>query len=193
MTDGYAGPVSLPAQPEHPLRVLFVCTANIGRSAYAERRAVQLLAAAQVDSVSVASAGVAAGTGRAMDGQMAAQLRARGGDPYGHSSRPLTLDLLEEAHLVLTFEFGHRLRIASSWPTQEPKVFGFRQLADAVTRVQVPGRGLLLLDQAVAVGRRDGLNFNVADPYGRGPKVARACADIIDAGLNRILPLLPPD
>jgi protein-tyrosine phosphatase len=180
--------------PEHeePVSVLFVCTANIGRSAYAERRAAQLLAAAGESHVRVASAGVPGYPGREMDPPMAAELRARGGDPLGHVSQSVTHDLLEEAHLVLTFEFAHRLRIAESWPDQEPKVFAVRRLADAISRVQSPTHGFELLDQALAVSQLDGLNWDVRDPHRRGSKAARVCADTIDAALEVILPALAP-
>ena len=172
--------------------MLFVCTANISRSAYAERRAAQLLGDDGGRLVNVASAGVAHHPGRSMDEQMAAQLRERGGDPSGHVSRPLSGELLDESHFVLTFEFTHRIRITDSWPDQEPKIFGFRQLADAVTRVPTPGVGLELLDQAVAARQPDGLNWDVPDPYRRGPKAARACAQTIDEALDRILSALAP-
>lgn len=63
---------------EPPLRVLFVCTANIARSPYGERRVVQL---SHGETLSVASAGIPGYPGRGMDQEMAAQLRTRGGEP----------------------------------------------------------------------------------------------------------------
>ncbi len=172
--------------------MLFVCTANIGRSAYAERRAAQMLADGAARRLRVASAGVPGYPGEGMDRPMAAELRERGGDPLGHVSRAVTQDLLEDAHLVVTFEFAHRLRIAESWPDQEPKVFALRRLADAISRVQTPSHGFELLDQALAVSQPDGLNWDVPDPHRRGSKAARACADTIDAALAVILPALQP-
>jgi protein-tyrosine-phosphatase len=181
--------------PEHdePVRVLFVCTANIARSVYAERRAVQMMTASGEPHVHVGSAGVPGYPGWGMDRPMAAELRDRGGDPLGHESRALTLGLLEQAHLVLTFEFAHRLAIAESWPDQEPKVFSLRRLADAISRVQSPSHGFELLDQALAVSQPDGLNWDVPDPHRRGIKAARVCADTIDAALEVILAALSPD
>lgn len=181
-----------PEQDEEPLRLLFVCTANIGRSAYAERRAAQMLAGSGERHVHVASAGVPGYPDQGMDPPMAAELRARGGDPLGHVSRMLTRDLLEQAHLVLTFEFAHRLRIAETWPDQEPKVFVVRRLADAISRVPSPAHGFELLDQALAASQPDGLNWDIADPHRRGAKAARACADTIDDALAVILPALAP-
>jgi protein-tyrosine phosphatase len=172
--------------------VLFVCTANIGRSAYAEHRSAQLLAGGGDRWVHVSSAGVPGYPDRVMDAPMAAELRERGGNPDGHVSRALTGDILDEAHLVLTFEFAHRLRITESWPDQVPKVFAVRQLADAIPRVPSPGHGLELLDQALAVSQPDGLNWDVPDPHRRGAKAARACADMIDDALADILPGLAP-
>ena len=175
---------------DEPLRVLFVCTANISRSPYAERRAAQLLAGMDGDPVRVASAGTPGYPGRGMDPEMAAQLRARGGEPNGHVSRSVTHDLLVETELVLTFELAHRMRLTSAWPDQAIKVFGLRQFADALGTVPSPGRGLELLDQVYAVIRPDGLNADFPDPYRRGTAAARESAAEIDAVLARIVPAL---
>jgi protein-tyrosine-phosphatase len=175
---------------EDPLRVLFVCTANISRSPYAERRAALLLAETGGDRVTVSSAGIPGVPGREMDKQMAAQLRARGVDPDGHVSRPVTHDVLLGCELVLTFELAHKVRITSTWPDQAIKVFGLRQFADALARVPSPGRGLELLDQVYAASRPDGLNADFPDPYRRGSAAARRSAAEIDAVLAQIVPAL---
>lgn len=172
---------------EPPLRVLFVCTANIARSPYGERRVVQL---SHGETLSVASAGIPGYPGRGMDQEMAAQLRTRGGEPNGHISRVLTHEMLVQSDLVLTFEFAQRLRIIDEWPDQSVKVFGLRQFADALARIKAPASGLELLDQAYAVRPPDGMNLDVVDPYRRGTTAARACADQIDAVLSVIVPAL---
>jgi protein-tyrosine phosphatase len=170
-----------------PFRVMFVCTANIARSPYAEHRARQLFDGA---GFAVASAGVPGVPNRGMDAEMAAQILARGADPGGHVSRVLTRSLLEQTELVLTFEFVHRLRILQSWPQHSNKVFGIRQLADAVGRIPSPEPGLAVLDQACRVCHPDGMNWDVADPHRRGRAAARACAAEIDAALAVIVPAL---
>ena len=175
---------------EPPLRVLFVCTANIARSPYGERRAAQLVAGTHSAPLRVASAGIPGVPGRGMDVEMAAQLRSRGAEPNGHVSRSLTHQLLVESDLVLTFEFAQRLRIIDEWPDQALKVFGLRQFADALGRVRSPATGLELLDQAYAVRPPDGMNLDVADPHRRGADAARICADQIDAVLSVIVPAL---
>jgi protein-tyrosine phosphatase len=177
----------VPEHDEAPVRVLFVCTANIARSPYAEHRARQLVDGA---GLTVASAGVPGVPGRKMDADMAAQLRARGGNADGHVSRALTRDLLEEAELVLTFEFAHRMRILQAWPEHAAKVFGIRQLGDAVGRLVSPEQGLELLDQAYAACQPDGMQWDVVDPHRRGAAAARVCADAIDADLAVIVPAL---
>jgi protein-tyrosine-phosphatase len=174
------------------LRMLFVCTANIARSPYAERRAAQLLSERGRDgeSVAVVSAGVPGVPGRGMDFEMAAQLRERGGEPNGHVSRVLTREMLTDTDLVITFEFAHRLRIVEAWPEHAIKIFGIRQLADAVGRLACPGRGLELLDQAFSVVSPDGMQWDVGDPHRRGAAAARACAAQIDEALSVIVPTL---
>ena len=177
----------VPEHDEAPLRVLFLCTANIARSPYAEHRARQMVDGA---ALAVASAGVPGVPGRGMDPEMAAQLRARGIEPDGHVSRRVTRELLVDTELVLTFEFAHRVRLSEAWPDQAIKVFGLRQFADALDRVRSPGRGLELLDQVYAASRPDGLNADFLDPYRRGTAAAREAAAEIDEVLTRIIPAL---
>ena len=170
--------------------MLFVCTANISRSPYAERRAAQILAAIGGGPVALGSAGIPGVPGRGMDPEMAAQLSARGGQPDGHVSRSLTRADLDRTALVLTFELAQRVRIIDAWPDQAVKVFGLHQFADALSRVRSPGRGLELLDQVYAATRADRVMADVADPYRRGTTAARACATEIDALLAGIVPAL---
>ena len=173
--------------PEGPLCVLFVCTANISRSPYAERRAAGFL---DGHDVTVASAGIPGTSGREMDPEMAAQLRAHGGDPDGHVSQVLSAVLLEEADLVLTFEFAQRMRVLDRWPENAAKVFGLHQFTEALERVSPGVIGPALVAEAGRVSAPDSMTWDVADPYRRGRRAAGRCADEIDAALDLLVPVL---
>lgn len=159
--------------------MLFVCTANVARSPYAERRAAQL--AGRPDGF--ASAGIPGKADWPMDEQMADQLLRRGGDPEGHESRVLTGEIVAAADVVLTFEFAQQMRVLDAWPEADAKTFGLHQFAAALDRV-VPGpRGPHLVDAAYRVAGPNSMTWDVADPYRRGRRAAKACADEIDSVL----------
>ncbi|WP_353953346.1 low molecular weight phosphatase family protein [Knoellia sp. S7-12] len=173
---------------DEPLRVLFVCTANISRSPYAERRAAHFFTGATEPNVRFASAGVPGFPGRGMDPQMAAQLSRRGIEPNGHVSRSVSVGILADADVVVTVELAHRLRIAEIWPEHAAKVFGLHQLADAFERMPPSAGGLEALDAALTVTRPDSMAWDVVDPYKRGAAAAKACSDEIDGALAVIVP-----
>ena len=166
-----------------PLRILFVCTANISRSPYAEYRAPYLLRGRHVVA---SSAGIPGVPGRDMDPAMSAELLARQGEPHGHVSRCLTGAMVGEADVVLTFEFSQRMRVFDAWPEQAGKVMGLQQFVDALDRVTPGVFGQDLVDQAHAVGAPDSMTWDVRDPYRRGSAAARRCADEIDQALDRV-------
>lgn len=169
----------------HPLRLLFVCTANISRSPYAERRARMLLGH---EPVLVASAGVPGLPARTMDPQMADQLRQRGGDPEGHLSRCLNDVILADVDAVLTFELAQQYRVFESWPEAESRTFGLGQFAEAVGRLEstdLPAGELVARLRNVA--SPNSMGWDVDDPYKRGKRAARAAARQIDGLVETIV------
>lgn len=168
-----------------PLNLLFVCTANISRSPYAERRARMLLGGAPI---TVASAGVPGYPDRSMDREMAAQLELRGGDPTGHVSRALDGDLLNWADLVVTFEYAHDLKILERWPEAAQRIFGLNQFAKTVTQFDAAHlSGPELISQARAVAERNSMGWDVDDPYGRGKRAATTATAHIDHAVESII------
>lgn len=167
--------------------VLFVCTANIARSPYAEHRARQLLGDA---SVTVASAGVLAKSGNDMDVNMAAELESRGGSGDGHASRRVDETLVLDADLVLTFEFRHQMMLLEEFGEHSVKIAGFNQFATALRslpdHVWSGGRVERVLGELPMAS----MIHDVEDPYGRGPKAAARCAAEIDSGLELLVAFL---
>lgn len=168
------------------LRVLFVCTGNIERSPYLERRARQL--AGPGAAIEFASAGVPGTTGRPMEPPMAQQLTDRGADPTGHCSRPVTADLLAASDVVLTAEFAHRLRLLAAHPEHGPRIFGLRQAAQAVSPQAPTGPDFVGWLGRAALA--DSMTLDIADPHRRGRRAARACASELDDLLGVLLPAL---
>ena len=161
-----------------PLNVLFVCTANICRSAYAEVMARHLLG--DDGSVRVSSAGVHGFVDHPVEDEMAAQLAARGADGGAFRSRRLTMRMVDEADLVLTAELSHRSFILDDRPAAFRKLFTLGQFDTVVGGLEEGLAGRDLLAAAGAGLKPARAEDDVPDPYRRGPEAAEAAADLLD-------------
>ncbi|MBB1484002.1 dTDP-4-dehydrorhamnose 3,5-epimerase family protein [Tessaracoccus sp. MC1865] len=185
-----AKPAPLPATPAagtaatrmpgRPYTVMFVCTANICRSAYAD----VVARARRVPGLRFLSAGIQALVGHEIDPPMAA--RVVDGDSSTHRARQLTRAMLEEADLVVAMAADHRRYILDSWPALGRKVFVIghiaRELASLPESATLAG-----VTEHLWRHRTSDTSDDVPDPYGRGDAAARSAADSIDAHLDIIL------
>ncbi|HEY0645222.1 MAG TPA: hypothetical protein VGD39_17500 [Nocardioides sp.] len=171
-----------------PLRVLFVCTANISRSPFMELTARSL--AGEGAEVVFASAGTHGFDARAMDEAMVPLLPS--GAAAEHASRRLTREILAEADVVLTAEAAHRTFILEEFPQHFRKVFTVGQFAASIAdHPDLTGRELV----AAAAARRTPARpeHDIADPYRRGDVAAAAAADTMSRMLMVIVPRLAGD
>ena len=192
--EGALAPVSRPPAPEappthNPLKILFVCTANICRSPYMQLAAQAL--AGDADLV-FTSAGTRGFTDQPMNPPMAeALLRHHPGSEHevaAFRSRPLTHALVDDADLVITAEAAHRTFVLDDQPGAFRKVFTLGQLAEALQHLPDDLDRDELLD---TLGVRRGTAahvLDVTDPFGRGPEAIEASAGHLDALLRVVLP-----
>ena len=169
---------------EGPFKVLFVCTANICRSAYADVTS----RARGIQGVEFGSAGTRALVEHPIDPPMAAEVHAAG-DPSQHVARQLTRGLLEEADLVLTMGPDHRRWILDAWPQHGRKVLLLGQAARIMSELPAD----LQLSRLVAhlwARRSADPSDEVQDPYKRGPEAMATAARQIDAAMDVIAPTL---
>lgn len=171
--------------------LLFVCHANIARSASAELLAHQRLGADPTWQVS--SAGVGALVGHPVDGDLAAALSRRGIDSSAHRARQVDAELLGAADLVLVFEARHRSWILKESPALVRSTFTIRRAARVLQGLSRRAEPLsfLAIDNAPYTSRDD-----FADPYGQGPDAAEAAvaeiSDLLDVILPRLGAVAPP-
>lgn len=163
--------------------VLFVCTGNICRSAYAERIARSI----SDGSWTYASAGTMALLDAPMDPPMAALLRAAGGDPDGFASRQLTGRLLAAADLVVCMSRNHRAWAVEESPAAARRSVLLTRFVDAIE--EHPGMHGTDLVRAVLTGPSIRA-ADIADPYRRGEQAARQAAESIGSSVRRLVAAL---
>ncbi len=195
-TNGDAPPVEEARQrrletqaSEEPLKVLFVCTANICRSPFMELTARHLAGDAAIE---FRSAGTHGFTDHPMNPEMAVTLEPRGVPGQEEfRSRPLTKTELDWADVVLSAEADHRQFILDDHPALFRKVFTLGQFVDSLTGQD----GLHGLDLLAAVGAHRTAaapELDVADPYRRGPEACERAAAHIESLLRAALAALAP-
>jgi sulfate adenylyltransferase len=170
------------AAPEPPIRVLFVCTANICRSPYLELRARQLLG--PESGVEVSSAGTHGFDAEPVSDTMDAEFARFATETEAFRSRPVTGDLIDDADLVLTAAAAHRTRLLEERPAAFRKIFTLGQFVASAQAAHpsLHGRDLI----AALANRRvpASPDHDIADPYRRGPDEARRAAATMEGMLD---------
>jgi protein-tyrosine phosphatase len=178
--------------------ILVVCTGNVCRSPYLERRLVQELMGT---SIEVSSAGTRGLVGCDMDPTSKALLERAGAETGGFTGRRLEAAAVERADLVLTAAREHRTAAARLHPAALNRVMTLRDFADLVTGLTLEdverdgGEGSWVRRVTRAATMRRGLvaasqDPDVVDPIGEGPAVFERMAAQVDDALRPIVAIL---
>jgi protein-tyrosine phosphatase len=127
------------------------------------------------DEVAIASAGTLG-----IDGMPAARssieiVLERGGDISQHRSQAVTADLVEEADLILAMAHEHVEYLHENFPHYRENVFLLKRFAR---------------NNNEAASQNDPDDDEIFDPIGSDKETYRACAQMIDDELERIMPTL---
>lgn len=141
-------------------RILVLCSGNICRSPYAERRLRERLG----PSFEVISRGLETTPGKPADPAAVAAAKERGCDLSTHRTESVTPAELEASPLILVMDRSHR------------------------ERLKVHGPGVLAKTAYLgAFGMQEGGPLLIADPFGRTAEVFRVCYDEIDRAVEGLV------
>ena len=182
--------------------MLYVCTGNVCRSPYAERRTRALLGS-DAEGLDVESAGTRALVDAPVDEHTARLLAEHRLTADGHRGRRLTAAMVDDAELVLTMTTEQRGAVLELVPSALRRTFTLTEamtLAGMLDPADDPPDGTpearlaaLVPRLASARGRlaRPHPGFpDVVDPIGRSLAVHRQAAAAIDRALEALLPRL---
>lgn len=167
-----------------PLRVLFVCTANICRSPTAEHLARLHAGPAPL----VAQSAGFLRSGVPCPPHLVRVLGDRGVDLSGHRSRSLTPEIIAQSDLIATMEVQHVREVA----TIEPSALGRTvPLLELDRLLHGPSDLSTVMDLLAARDPRaylgTGSSDDVPDPYGRSRRQYRRAVDLIDQVVGRLV------
>jgi protein-tyrosine phosphatase len=174
--------LSLP--PMAAFRILFVCIGNVCRSPLGERLLAQRLPA---DRFEVSSAGVGAMVGEPMSPEAAVHLEPYGATPGEFRARQLTATMMRESDLVLTATREIRSRVLEEEPVALRRTFTVREFAallDVLPATADPGE--LVVTAAQERSRAPLEDYDIPDPYRRGPEANAHAAKLMAEAVERI-------
>jgi protein-tyrosine-phosphatase len=168
-------------------RVLFVCTANICRSATAELLARQRFG----EEANIFRSAGFLEPGHAVPGDLVKVLADRGIDASAHRSYQLDEASVAAADVLLTMESSHIQRITSISPEALAKSVPLKEAAQLMERLEP---GPVTVERLLAELNRDrdpltylGARWDVDDPFGRRAKAYRRAVDEIAALVDVVI------
>jgi protein-tyrosine phosphatase len=192
--------VSGATPPEDVFAILFVCTGNICRSAFAERFGQAYLQEEAGDDAGViwlSSAGIAAVEGSGMHPDSALVLAGFGAEPGDFTAAQFEPETAADADLILTMTRSHRRRVLRLAPDARDRTFTLREAAEllelpgavAVEGADLPERARALVRNMATARRRrqGGPTDDIPDPIGLPVEGHQAAGELIVQALVPIL------
>jgi protein-tyrosine phosphatase len=177
-------------------QILVVCTGNECRSPATERMLGQRLVTSRESRFELDSAGTAVIGGAPLHRLTATALRAQGVPVDGHLSRPLSLNRIVAADLVLTAERAHRVDVAamaSDWVTRTFTIAEFARLCEPALRAGAVNPRELV---AAAASLRGQLRLgdpgadDIPDPIAKGLEAHLQVVEILQRHVRQIADVL---
>ncbi len=149
--------------------ILFVCTGNTCRSSMAEAMLKSMLEGTALD-IKVTSAGTAVFRQDGAAKHAVEIMKERKIDLSDHVSKPVGLEEIRQADLILTMTRVHKRAILEMAPEFEDKVFTLKEYVDGDLHETESGHHL-----------------DIADPFGGTAQCYRACAAEIHEALEKLV------
>ena len=149
------------------MKIMFICTGNICRSAMAEAMLKKMLKDRNIENIEVCSSGIYADTGD-IPTQIAIDVMREnyGIDLSSHRATNIKESQIEKMNLILCATLSHKMAVVQFYPELKDKVFTMKEYA-----------GLTF----------EGMNFDISDPWGYDKKVYENCAKEIQQCLETII------
>lgn len=180
--------------PTEPGSILIVCTGNICRSPYLERRLRQLVGGY---GYRITSAGTRAMVGYPIEPGSATRLQGAGADVADFAARLLTAELVAESDLILTATRAHRSEVVRLEPAALRRTYALGDFSDHLAAAELgdpePGESRVAhLARVVSSGRaavqpRSTEEVDIVDPYGRPDHVYAEMAGQIERAIGPLI------
>lgn len=152
------------------MKIMFVCTGNICRSAMADWMLKDKLDKNNIDNVEVFSSGIYAQDGDVPTYEAIETMKEMGIDLKKHKATNTMNSEIDEMDLILGMTQAHKNELIYLYPHQEGKIFTLKEYVN----YQKEGHN----------------NINIKDPWGFDIETYRACAAEIEECLDLLIELL---
>ncbi|WP_394121359.1 low molecular weight protein arginine phosphatase [Planococcus donghaensis] len=109
------------------MRILFVCTGNTCRSPMAEA----ILSARNLPEIEARSAGIYAGVAPLSKNAQAVLEQQQ--ISFAHTSKPLDVEDMQWAELILTMTFSHKVTLIQAYPEVATKLYTLKEFTEGST------------------------------------------------------------
>lgn len=150
------------------MKIMFICTGNICRSAMAEGMMRKLVIENNID-VEIYSCGIYAETGDFATYNAAQVAKEYNADISSHRATNIRESKIEEMDLILCATTSHKQSVLYLYPNLQGKVYTMKEYAK--------------LD-------KNGQDMDIKDPWGYDEVVYRKCASEIEECLEKIVEIL---